>query len=72
MADENAQVKRIGANIRNARQNKHLIQSEAAQKAGISETYYAQVERGEKNPSITVFLRIIEALDASSKDILGR
>ena len=72
MADENAQIKRIGSNIRKARQNKQLIQSEAAQKAGISETYYAQVERGEKNPSITVFLRIIEALGTSSKEILGR
>jgi len=72
MADENILIQRIATRLRGARQTKQLTQVEAAKKAGISETYYAQIERAEKNPSITVFLNIISALDISSKDILGR
>lgn len=72
MAEENALIERIASRLRKARHAKQRTQAELAQKAGISETYYAQIERAKKNPSITVFLGIIEALGVSSKDILGR
>jgi transcriptional regulator with XRE-family HTH domain len=72
MADENILIEQIAARLRRARRTKQLTQVEVAKKAGISETYYAQIERAKKNPSITVFLNIISALDAPSKDILGR
>ena len=72
MADENILIERIATRLRKARGARQLTQAEVAQKAGISETYYAQIERAEKNPSITVFLNVINALDVSSKDILGK
>lgn len=72
MADENTLITHIAARLRKARHAGQLTQAEVAQKAGISETYYAQIERAKKNPSITVFLKILEALDVPSKDILGR
>ena len=58
--------------IQSARHSKRLTQAQVAKGAGISTNYYAQVERGEKNPATTLLIRIIDALGVSSKDIIGK
>jgi transcriptional regulator with XRE-family HTH domain len=47
-----------------------MTQAEVAKKAGISENHYAQVERAEKNPTVSTFKNIIDAIGVSSADIL--
>ena len=70
MTDES--VKRTAKKLRAARRAKHLTQAGVAKKAGISTTHYAQVERAEKNPTTSVFLKIIDAIGVKSPDILGK
>jgi transcriptional regulator with XRE-family HTH domain len=69
MTDES--VKRTAKKLRAARRARHLTQTEVAKKAGISMNYYAQVERAKKNPSTSIFLKIINAIGVTSADILG-
>jgi len=72
MTDDKTSIERNASRIRKARLAKSLTQADVAKKAGISENHYAQIERAEKNPSVTTFESIISALGVSSKDILGK
>lgn len=72
MADDTAEVQKVAQKIREARQSKRLTQSEVAKKAGINENHYAQIERGEKNPTVSTFRNIIKAIGVSSADILDK
>ena len=69
MTDDKASIERTAARLRRARNATQLTQAEIAKKVGISETYYAQIERAEKNPSASIFLKIIDALGITSADI---
>ncbi|MFH0773452.1 MAG: helix-turn-helix transcriptional regulator [bacterium] len=62
--------KQIGDNLRRVRERKNLYQEDVAQAAGISVTYYAGIERGEENPTITVVESICKALKVKSSEIL--
>jgi transcriptional regulator with XRE-family HTH domain len=59
----------IGNKIREIREQKHLLQENVAETAGISVTYYAGIERGEENPTITVLEHICKSLKIKSSDI---
>jgi transcriptional regulator with XRE-family HTH domain len=64
-------LKRIGEKLQAARKLKGLTQEQVADKVGLSRTYYAQIERGERNPSTTVITAIISAIGVDITDILG-
>lgn len=49
--------------LRRHRHNKGLKQSEAAGRAGISTTYWSDIERGERSPSLEKARHIAHALD---------
>lgn len=53
----------------NARIERNLTQEEVAQKAGISRSAYTNIERGVKNPSFDVAVRIKKAVGCQSDDI---
>ena len=72
MTDDKASIERTAARLRKARQAKSMTQAEVAKKAGISENHYAQVERGEKNPTVSTFKSIIKAIGVSSSEILDK
>jgi transcriptional regulator with XRE-family HTH domain len=72
MSDDKTSIERTAARLRKARQGKGLTQAEVAKKASISENHYAQIERGEKNPSVSTFTSIIKAIGVSSTEILGK
>jgi transcriptional regulator with XRE-family HTH domain len=72
MTDDKNLIARAAKRLKKARQAKKLTQAEVAKKAGISENHYAQIERGEKNPSLSTFTSIIKALGISSAEILGK
>lgn len=70
MTDDKASIEHTADRLRKARQAKGLTQSEVAKKAGISENHYAQIERAEKNPTVSTFKSIIAAIGVSSAEIL--
>ena len=48
--------------LRNAREKAELTQQELALKSGVSRAYYADVERGRYNPSLSLLVRLSEIL----------
>jgi transcriptional regulator with XRE-family HTH domain len=70
MTDDTASIERTAKRLRKARRDRHLTQVEVAKKAGISETYYVQIEKAKKNPTTSVFKNIIKAIGVTSKEIL--
>lgn len=60
----------IGRKIREARHQKGFTQGALAETAGIGETYISEIERGVKVPSLSLFVKIISALDISADFVL--
>jgi transcriptional regulator with XRE-family HTH domain len=61
--------KGLGDKLRTARQELNLTQADVAQKAGITDTYYAMIERGEANPSYEKLQKILKVLNIKSLDL---
>ena len=55
----------IGARIKEARLKKKLTQEQLAELADVGFYYIGEIERGQKLPSLTVFIQIVEALGVS-------
>jgi transcriptional regulator with XRE-family HTH domain len=60
----------MGQVIRRERQERRLTIKELGDKAGLSEIYVSEIERGKKYPSARVLERLAEALDLSVADLL--
>lgn len=52
----------LGRNVRRLRQQKGLTQEELAFEAEIDLTYMGGIERGKRNPSLLVMVRVADAL----------
>lgn len=63
--------KHMGKSLRAIRERKALLQEDVANSVGISVTYYAGIERGEENPTMTVIENICKALKIKSSEILS-
>jgi transcriptional regulator with XRE-family HTH domain len=55
----------LGKRIRELRQHTGLSQERFAARAGLDRTYYAGIERGERNPSVKQLAKIAVALGVS-------
>jgi len=53
----------LGRRLRELRQITGLSQEKFAARAGLDRTYYAGIERGERNPSVKQLAKIAYALD---------
>jgi len=62
--------KTLGGRIREARKNANLTQETLAEKADIGAIYLGEIERGLKMPSVSVFVKIVEALEVSADYLL--
>lgn len=60
----------IGSRLREARNIAKLTQEQLAEKVGIGTTYISDIERGAKFPSLSLFIKIVDALGVSSDFIL--
>ena len=65
----NALSTEIGRRLRNYRQRIGLTQEELAERAGVHCTYIGQVERGEKNLTISSLEKISRSLQISISDL---
>ncbi len=60
----------LGNRIREARIQKGYTQQALADIAGIGLMYLGEIERGVKMPSLSVFIKIVDALDVSADYVL--
>ncbi|WP_108811838.1 helix-turn-helix domain-containing protein [Sphingorhabdus sp. Alg231-15] len=61
---------RLGKNLRKLRKAKGWSQEEFAFEAGIHRTYISDLERGARNPTITVVEKLAQALDVKAGELL--
>ena len=70
---KNEDIKKIrqelGEHIRQAREKANLTQQDVAEMADINISYYAQIERGEVNPSFEKLHSITTALGIKTLDM---
>ena len=62
--------RRVGANVRKFRGEAGVSQEELAFEAGLHRTYVSGVERGVRNPTVTVLERIANALKVPASRLL--
>jgi transcriptional regulator with XRE-family HTH domain len=61
---------RVGQNVRTIRSERRLTQEQVAFEAKIDLTYLGGIERGRRNPSLLVLVRIAAALKVDPRDLL--
>jgi len=61
---------RVGKNVRRLREQRGLTQERVAFDAHIDLTYLGGIERGKRNPSLLVLVRIAAALDVELPQII--
>lgn len=62
--------KRVGQNLRRAREALGISQEDLADRAGLHRTYVSGVERGVRNPTVTVLEKLAKALKVKSSSLL--
>ena len=63
--------KRLGRNVRHLRTREGWSQEDYAERAGIHRTYVSDIERGERNPTITIVEKLAVALGVSASELLA-
>jgi transcriptional regulator with XRE-family HTH domain len=63
---------RVGLNVQRLRREKHLSQEALADMANVHQTYLSGVERGTRNPTITVLQRIAVALGRDIQELVEK
>lgn len=63
--------RRVGLNVKRLREAQGISQEDLADRAGVHRTYVSGVERGVRNPTITVLEKIAGALGEPLTDLVG-
>jgi len=61
---------KVGQNIKRLRNNKGLSQEQFAFEADLHRTYISDIERGNRNPTVTVLEKIANALNVKPGELL--
>lgn len=61
---------KIGENIRRLRNLKSISQEKLAELSDLDRTYVQSIERGNRNISVVVLLKLAKALDVEATEIL--
>ena len=62
---------RLARNLRQLRETRGWSQEEFADRAGIHRTYVSDLERGKRNPTITVVERLAKPFGITASEILA-
>ena len=62
--------KLLGRNIKKYREMRHMTQSKLAEALGVADNYITALEKGRSAPSMTVFLKLVNALDVTPNHLL--
>lgn len=60
----------FGSKVRSLRSKRGFSQEEFAGRVGIDRTYISGIERGVRNPTLTMISRIANGLSVRAKDLL--
>ncbi|MDX2276956.1 MAG: helix-turn-helix transcriptional regulator [Hyphomonadaceae bacterium] len=60
----------LGRNVQRLRLARGLSQEDLAEEAGVHRTYVSGVERGVRNPTVTIVAKLAKALGVSAADLL--
>ena len=60
----------MGDRIKEIRKKRRLTQERLAEKVGVSLEHISEIERGLSTPSMPLFIRLLEVLDASADYLL--
>lgn len=63
--------KQLGANVRRIRIKRGWSQEDLADAAGLHRTYVSGIERGVRNPTLTIIVQIADALRVPPATLLG-
>lgn len=63
---------RLGLNVRRLREAKGWSQEDYADRAGIHRTYVSDIERGRRNPTVTVVEKLAKPLEVEPGRLLDR
>jgi transcriptional regulator with XRE-family HTH domain len=61
----------FGEFIKKGREKKDMYQSEVAELAGITQAYYSMIERGLREPDLTVAMKICQVLRLDLSDFIS-
>ena len=61
---------RLGRNVRRLREEKGWRQEDYADRAGIHRTYVSDIERGKRNPTVTVVEKLAKPLEVEPGRLL--
>jgi transcriptional regulator with XRE-family HTH domain len=61
---------RLGKNVRRLREEKGWSQEDYADRAGIHRTYVSDIERGRRNPTVTVVEKLAGPLGVDASKLL--
>jgi transcriptional regulator with XRE-family HTH domain len=61
---------RVGLNVQRLRRSAGLSQEECAHRAKVHQTYLSGVERGIRNPTVTVLGKLAKALGVEVEDLV--
>jgi transcriptional regulator with XRE-family HTH domain len=62
---------KLGTSVRKFRLSKGMSQEKLGSISGIDRTYISSLERGKRNPSFLVLLRIVKALEVELSDLFN-
>jgi transcriptional regulator with XRE-family HTH domain len=62
--------KRLGSNLKRLREAKGLSQEKFAFEARVHRTYVSDLERGARNPTISIVDKLAQALGVTASDLL--
>ena len=63
--------RRVGLNVKRLREAQGISQEDLADRAGVHRTYVSGVERGVRNPTITILEKIAGALGEPLAKLVG-
>ncbi|KQU48124.1 transcriptional regulator [Sphingomonas sp. Leaf339] len=62
---------RLARNVRRLREGNGWSQEDYADRAGIHRTYVSDIERGRRNPTITIVERLASPLGVTPSELIG-
>jgi transcriptional regulator with XRE-family HTH domain len=62
----------VAMRIKMIRQSKKMTQVQVAERAGMSQSYFTEIEMGKKRPNMARYESIAQALEVSLDELLGQ
>jgi transcriptional regulator with XRE-family HTH domain len=62
----------LGEELRKARRKAGLSQEDLGFRAGVDRSYISEIENEHFNPTVSMFLRLCKAMNASASEIIKR